>query len=382
MAVTPMPTSDTEEGNMIAEAMTAVEQRRDALVERIFNATVEAMDIASIHLGDRIGYYRALAQLGSATPDQLANHVGANERYTREWLEQQAVTGILDVADTGDAATRRYILPDGHVEALTDQESLSYVAPFPRMLVGSLSVMPQLIEAYRNGGGVPYADFGKDIREGIADGNRPMFLHLLASEWIPAMPDIQARLMDPTRPARVADVGCGSGWSSIAFAKGFPAIHVDGIDIDTGSIADAKVNAANAGVSDRVTFHAGDAGHPDFAGKYDLACAFECIHDMANPVAALTAMRNLVEPGGTVFIADEHVADSFTAPGDVTERLMYGFSVLHCLTVGMAEEETSAETGTVIRADTMRAFANEAGFQSVDVLPIENDLWRFYRLTA
>ena len=136
-----------------------------------------------------------------------------------------------------------------------------------------------------------------------------MFNQFLAGEWIPAMPDIHARLMDARRPARVVDIGCGTGWSSIALAKGFPAIHVDGIDIDAASIADAVANAAMARVSDRVTFHHGDASHPDLAGRYDLACAFECLHDMACPVDALRAMRGLVGTGGTVLIADERVAD-------------------------------------------------------------------------
>jgi 2-polyprenyl-3-methyl-5-hydroxy-6-metoxy-1,4-benzoquinol methylase len=360
----------------------AIEARRDALAERIFNATVEAMDLATIHIGDRLGYYTTLRVGGPMTASELATRVGTNERYTREWLEQQAVTGIIDVDDTGDPATRRYMLPTGHDEVLTEDVSLFYMAPFARQLVGALSVMPQLLEAYRKGGGVPYADFGEDIREGIADGNRPMFLNLLASQWIPAMPDIHARLTDTASPARVADVGCGSGWSTIALAKGFPAIHVDGMDLDAASIAHAVANAAMTGVSDRVTFYNRDAADPDFAGKYDLVTAFECIHDMADPVGALQAMHSLVGEGGSVFIADEHVADTFTAPGDITERLMYGFSVLHCLTVGMAETEHSAETGTVIRTDTMRAFAREAGFRDIEILPIENDLWRFYRLTA
>ena len=357
------------------------EHRRDALVERIFTATVEAMDLASVYLGDRLGYYRALADLESATPAGLATHLGLDERYTREWLEQQAVTGILDVQDSGDAATRRYSLPDGHREVLTDAHSLSYVAPFARQFFGATSVLPALLDAYRNGGGVSFADYGPDMREGIADGNRPMFLNLLATHWIPAMPDIHARLSDTAHPARVADVGSGSGWSSIALARGFPAIRVDGIDLDAASIAEATANATAQGVSDRVTFHYGDAGQPGFAGKYDLACAFECVHDMADPVAALRAMRGLVGEGGTVLIADERVADEFTAPGDLVERLMYGFSVLHCLSVAMADGAEEG-TGTVLRADTLRRYATAAGFTAVEILPIENDLWRFYRLTA
>lgn len=363
-----------------ADAQTAAQQR-DALSERVFNAALESMELAAIYLGDQLGYYRGLVELGDATSAELADHVSANERYTREWLEQQAVSGILEVQDTGDAATRRYTLPDGHATALLDDDSLAYVTPFSKMLVGVFPVLPALVDAYRNGGGVPFSAFGEAVRSGIGDGNRVMFNQFLAGEWIPAMPDIHDRLMDARRPARIADIGCGTGWSSIALAKGFPSVHVDGIDIDAASIADAVANAAMTRVSDRVTFHHGDAGHPDLAGQYDLVCAFECLHDMAYPVEALRAMRKLAGPGGTVLIADEHVADAFTAPGDFVERLMYGFSVLHCLTVAMADGAEEG-TGTVFRTDTLRAYAKEAGFQDVEVLPIEHDLWRFYRLTA
>jgi SAM-dependent methyltransferase len=355
--------------------------RRDALADRLLHAVIGSMDVLSVYIGSQLGYYRTLRDLGAMTPVEFARHTGTNERYAREWLEQQAVTGILDVTGEQDARERRYSLPEGHDEVLTDTESLSYMAPFPKMMVGIMPVIPALIDAFRTGGGVPYADFGRDIREGIAEGNRAMFLHLLASEWIPAMPDIHARLLDARRPARVADVGCGSGWSSIALAKGFPAIHVDGIDLDAASVANAVANVAVAGLGQRVTIHHGDAAEPRFSGRYDLACAFECIHDMADPVGALRAMRDLVGPGGTVLVADEHVADTFTAPGDPIERLMYGFSVLHCLTVAMADGAEDG-TGTVIRSETMRAYAGAAGFAEVEILPIENDLWRFYRLTA
>ena len=365
---------------VIAESMTAAE-RAEAFAGRVFNATIETMDLTTIYLGDRLGYYRALVDMGGATPAELAERAGTHERYTREWLEQQAVTGILDVVDTGDPATWRYTLPAGHDVALTDRDSLAYVAPLAKQFLGMTTVMPALIAAYRTGGGVPYADYGADVRDGIAEANRAMFINLLASEWLPALPDIHARLQDTERPARVADIGCGSGWSTIAIAQGFPAARVDGIDVDDASIESARANAAPLGLGDRLSFHARDAGDPELAGQYDFACAFECIHDMANPVAALSAMRDLVGPGGTVLIGDERVADTFTAPGDEIERLMYGASVLHCLPVGMAEEP-SAATGTVMRADTLRAYATEAGFASVEVLPIENEVWRFYRLTA
>jgi 2-polyprenyl-3-methyl-5-hydroxy-6-metoxy-1,4-benzoquinol methylase len=128
-----------------------------------------------------------------------------------------------------------------------------------------------------------------------------------------------------------------------------------------------------------VTFELRDAGAPGKAASYDLVTAFETIHDMSDPVAALAAMRALVAPGGAVLIADERVAEAFTAPGDELERFMYGWSVLHCLPVGRVDPPALG-TGTVMRPDTLRQYARQAGFSGVDILPVEHDFWRFYRL--
>lgn len=357
-------------------------ERGEQLAESLFGQLLATMEIFLVYLGDRLGYYDALVRVGDATSTELANHTSTSERYAREWLEQQAMAGILDVEDTGIASTRRFRLPEGHVAVLTDRDNPLYSTPMARQAAGAVSVMPALFEAFRTGGGVPYPAYGADTREGIAEMNRVMFINELASAWIPAVPDIHERLLDADRPARVADIGCGTGWSSIAIAQGYPGVRVDGFDVDQASIATAGENATALGLQDRVSFEVRDAGDPALAGAYDLACAFECIHDMANPIASLAAMRRLVGKGGTVLIADERVADTFDAStGDEVERFMYGYSVLHCLPVGMADAP-SVGTGTVMRTETLRAYAEQAGFRSVEVLPIENIFWRFYRLTA
>ncbi len=353
----------------------------DALVERLFGSAVAAMDIFAVYLGDRLGYYRALAEGGPATSGDLAARTGTDERYAREWLEQQAVTGIL-VAENQDGppTERRFRLPAGYEAVLVDPDSPTAMAPVAQILVGSVSPLPQVLEAFRTGGGVPYAAYGADLHEGQAGTTRPQFRHLLAQEWIAAMPDVDARLRaDP--PARVADVGMGLGWSSIAIAQGYPGVRVDGFDLDETSVAAARANAEAEGVDDRVRFHDRDAGDPALSGRYDFALAVECIHDMSDPVGVLAAMRRLVGDGGPVLVVDEKVADRFAAPGDDVERYMYGFSILHCLPVGMTEQP-SAATGTVIRESTMRGYAADAGFRRTEVLPIEHDFFRFYRLTG
>lgn len=353
----------------------------DALAERLFGALIGAMDLFSVYLGDRLGFYRALAEGGPATSGELAARTGTAERYAREWLEQQAVTGILAVDDPAAGTVERtYRLPDGYADILVNPDSLSTMTPMAQIFAGCVKPLPDLLEAFRSGGGVPFADYGADLAEGQAGSTRPLFRHLMAQEWLPAIPDVHTRLQSGP-PARVADIGMGLGWSSIAIAKGYPNVRVDGFDLDEASVHAARANAEAEGVADRVSFQVRDAGDPALAGRYDLALAFECVHDMSDPVGVLAAMRRLVGDGGTVLIADERVADQFTAPGDEVERMMYGFSLLHCLPVGLVDQP-SAATGTVMRQDTLRRYAKDAGFRSVEVLPIEHDFYRFYRLTA
>jgi SAM-dependent methyltransferase len=364
----------------VSEAQTA-EQRRDSFAEGLFEKIIGAMEVASVYLGDRLGLYRAMADGGSATSAELAERTGTHERYVREWLEQQAVMGILEVeGGEEDGSARRYMLPEGHAEVLLDQDSLSYLAPVARFTMGLVRPLPALVGAFRTGDGLPYAHYGADAREGQADANRPMFVNLLGSEWLPTVSDVHQRLQaDP--PARAADVGCGMGWSSISIARAYPNVRVDGYDLDEPSIELARHNAEEAGVADRVTFQVRDASDPTLEGRYDLATAFECVHDMGRPVEALGAMRRMVGEGGAVIVADERVPDSFGAPGDDTDRLMYGWSVLFCLPTGLADEP-SVGTGTVMRQQTLRRYAEEAGYRGMEVLPIENNLWRFYRLLA
>jgi 2-polyprenyl-3-methyl-5-hydroxy-6-metoxy-1,4-benzoquinol methylase len=363
------------------ESVQSPEQRRDALVGRIFGSCIGFMEILSIHLGDRLGFYQALVEDDGATASELADATGTDERYAREWLEQQAVAGILEVEDAdAQPEERRYRLPEGHDEVLLERDSLYYAAPLPQQMVSITRPLPAVLEAFKTGGGVPYPDYGEDMREGIAHANRTMFVNLMGTEWLPTVSDAHERLRaDP--PARVADIGCGAGWSSISIARAYPKVRVDGFDLDEDSIAEAKANAEAEDLTDRVTFQVRDAADPELSGRYDLAIAIECIHDMGRPVEALQAMRFMVSNDGAVLVVDERVGEDFTAPSDEIERLMYGYSIVHCLPVGMAEQP-SAGTGTVMRPATLRRYATEAGFSGVEILPIENDLWRFYRLVS
>jgi ubiquinone/menaquinone biosynthesis C-methylase UbiE len=354
--------------------------RRDALVERLFLAAVGTWDVLGVYIGDRLGLYRTLAERGPSTPAELARAAGLNERYVREWLEQQASSAILELEEAGtDAAGRRYSLPPGHDEALADDASLNCIAPLGQLVVGCGRPIDAVLDAFRTGDGVPYADYGTDLHEGQARFTRPMFDQLLTSEWLPAVPGVHERLLsDP--PARVADVACGEGRSSMAIARGYPKVRVDGIDMDEASIEAARRHLASSGLEERVQFHLRDAADEELAGNYDLVYIHEALHDMSYPVEVLAACRRLLAHGGSLIVADERVPDTFAPPGDEIERFYYGCSILHCLPVGMVGEN-AAGTGTVMRADTVRDYAEQAGFSHFEILPIENDFYRFYLMS-
>jgi trans-aconitate methyltransferase len=347
--------------------------RSAALAERLFTSTLGALELHSVYLGGELGLYATLDRDGALTPGELAERAGIAPRYAVEWLEQQAVAGLLET-DAGEP--RRYRLAPDHARVLARPDDPAHVAPFAHLLAGIGTVIDRVAAAYRTGDGVPYAAYGRAFRNGQGHINRPAFTDELSNEWLAAMPDVIARLEAATRP-HVADIGCGQGWSTLAVARAFPNAWLDGIDPDPGSIADARRHAADAGLDGRVRFIEADA--VDLEGAYDLILILEALHDMARPVDALRAARAALAPGGTVLVVDERVADSFTAPGDEVERMMYGWSVTHCLPTQLADRP-SAALGTVMRSHTVRELADQAGYARVDVLPVENDFFRLYRL--
>jgi SAM-dependent methyltransferase len=349
----------------------------DAVAERLLGAALGTVDLLSTYLGDRLGWYRSLAEEGPATPPQLAARTSTDARYAREWLEQQAVTGLLHVDADGAADERVFSIPPATAEVLVNQHSLNFLAPVGRMFGAVGAALPRLLEVYRTGDGLSWDELGDDAREGQADANRPWFEHELAKA-LAGVKDLHGLLARPG--ARVLDVGSGGGWSSIALGRAYPTAAVHGIDIDEPSVSMAVENARTAGVSDRVRFSHGDAADLP-AGRYDVAFAFECVHDMPRPVDVLTAVRKSLTPGAPLIVMDEAVADSFAPDGDEVERLMYGYSIFVCLPDGRSSSP-SAATGTVMRPSRLREFAEAAGFGELEVLPIADfSFFRFYRLS-
>jgi predicted O-methyltransferase YrrM len=350
--------------------------RTKALRERLLGDVLGALELYTIYLGERLGLYRALAESGAATSSQLAARTGTTERYVREWLEHHAASGLLVVDDArAEPLARRYWLPPEHIPVLANHDDVRYEAYNGVDIVRAGRSLPQLVEAFRVGNAPPPLPWEP---EGRAEPNRARFINLLGAEWLPAIVDVDVRLR-AAPPARVLDVACGTGWSSIAMAQAYPNINVDGVDLDRNAISAARQNAERAGVADRVKFSVTDAADIGGTGGYDLVTIIEALHDMSRPVDALSAARQMLAEDGRVLVVDGLVAEEFTAPASPRDRTEYGWSVVSCLPGAMGDPQTAA-TGAVMRPSMLRQYALQAGFSEVEVLPIHTDYWRFYRL--
>jgi 2-polyprenyl-3-methyl-5-hydroxy-6-metoxy-1,4-benzoquinol methylase len=275
-----------------------------------------------------------------------------------------------------EAASGTFSIPPEHALTLTEPDDSNYMAAFLCWIPSLGGVVNQVIESFQSGGGVPYEYYGGDGLEAIGNGNKPMFLNDYVSKWIPAIPDMSRKLESG---GKIADIGCGLGWSSISLAKGYPTVHIDAFDNDEESIDQAIRNAEQNGVSDQVQFHLVGAEQISTRTRYDLVTAFECIHDMAYPVKALAKMKEILASDGSVLLSEEAVGDSLEENKNFFGHLMYNFSVLHCLPQTMVFPD-SAAIGTVMRPSILKDLSAQAGFSDFEILPIENAFWRFYLL--
>lgn len=348
----------------------------EALMERLFGSLLGCLELITIELGVRLGLYAALDR--PRTYAELATTAGIDPRYAREWLEQQAISGLVEVVDAGDAETRRYGLSPTQRAALVDVDSPFYAGSLAMMTGGVGTAAARLPQAFRDGSGISFGEYGDDVRIGQGLFNRPGFLTQLAEEWVPALPGVADLLARDG--ATVLDVGCGVGWSSVALGQAHPGVTVLGVDSDDASIMDARRNAADAGLEEQVRFEVADAASSFGESSYDVVFFFEALHDMAHPVAALESARRALRPGGRVVVMDERTEEEFAADGPPTERLLAAVSVLHCLPVGLSQPD-SAATGALFRPATMRRYAAEAGFGEVVEAPIEHPMFRFYVLS-
>lgn len=362
---------------MSAIALTTDDEAKvEEFAGNLFMACLATMELANVELGVRLGLYEALADAGPTTSAELAGSAGIAERYAREWLEQQAVAGVVEVDDPIlPAGERRFKLPNAHAHVLIDDDSESCMKACAAVVPWVAKAIDIMVEEFRRGTGAAFGLF--DLHDIQAAFSRPAFVNHLTQNWLPALPGVQAKLTSGSR-VRIAEIGCGEGLASITIAQAYPNAEIDGYDLDDASIAAARRAATQAGVADRARFEVRDAADPDIDGDYDLVMAIEMLHDVPDPVGILRTMRKLAGGEGIVLVVDERTEDAFTVPANEQERFLYTFSTLHCLAVSMQHE--GAGTGTVFRAGTLRRYAADAGFSSVEVLDVEHPQFVLYRL--
>lgn len=349
----------------------------EELAGRLFIAAVDMVELLDVYLGHTHGLYGRLADTGPLTCDELAQVTGLDRRYLREWLQSQVVAGFVSMTGT-DLDTAAFRLAPGGREVLVDETSPTYLAPLAQCAASAARAMPALVEAFRTGSGVPYASYGPEAVSAQAALNRPAYIHELAQHWVPAIPDLAALLAGP---ARVADVGCGAGWAAIELCKAYPSISVHGYDSDETSIATARRNAIEHGVSDRVTFDVNDLRElgPQVP-PYDAVLLLECLHDMTSPALVLRTVRAHLAEGAVVIVMDERADDDLIAPsGDPVQRFLAGISPLWCFPQAVSGPDAQPY-GAVFRPSHLTEVARQAGFAGADVLPIDHPSWRFYQL--
>ena len=312
-----------------------------------------AVTAALVVIGDKLGLYRAMAGAGPLTPAELAERTGTTERYVREWLSAQAAAGYVDY----DPATRRFSLGAEQAEALTNDESPACVVGGFQAMLAATRAEPKLLDAFRNGGGVGWHEHDPDLFRGTERFFRPGYNANLVSSWIPALDGVQAKL---EAGARVADVGCGLGASTIILARAFPRSTFTGFDYHPASIETARQRAADAGVADRVRFEV--AAAKAFPGnRYDLVAYFDCLHDMGDPVGAARHVRESLASDGTWLLVEPFANDDLAENLNPVGRLFYSASTLICTPASLSQEVGLA-LGAQAGEARLREVVQQAGF--------------------
>jgi 2-polyprenyl-3-methyl-5-hydroxy-6-metoxy-1,4-benzoquinol methylase len=326
------------------------------LMQFVFRAVDEvgaALNAGLVVMGDKLGLYRALAGEGPLTAAELAGRTGTGERYVLEWLNAQAAGGYIGY----EPATGRYALAPEQAVALTDADSPAYLPGLFQLALGALHDSPRIVEAARSGGGFGWHEHGEDVHHGCERFFRPGYHAHLVGEWLPALEGVVGKL---ERGARVADVGCGHGASTVLMATAFPHATFSGSDYHAGSIETARRRAAEAGVAERVRFSAEPAQAYSGTG-YDLVTMFDCLHDMGDPVAAARHVLGTLDPDGTWMIVEPNAGDRVEDNLNPVGRVYYGFSTLLCTPASLAQEVGLA-LGAQAGEARIREVVLEAGF--------------------
>ena len=345
--------------------------KMEAFVHKVLGDTSATLTTILAVLGDRLGLFKDLAAHGPATSDELASRMGMNERYAREWLGGMASAGYLEY----EPATRRFTLPPEYAPALAQEGGPVFFGGIYQELPAVTGVLDQLTVAFRAGGGVPQSAYSDQLWDGLERFSRIWFENLLTPQWLPAMPDVQAKL---ERGAQVADVGCGRGRALIKLAQTFPNSRYMGYDVFGPTIERAMANARAAGVADRVRFAQRDVsqGLPE---HYDVITTFDVVHDAVDPLGLLRTIRQGLRVDGVYVCLDINCSEKLEENRGPLGALFYGFSVLYCMTTSLAGGGMGL--GTLgFHEPKVRELCAEAGFSQVRRVPLDNPFNNLYEI--
>ena len=311
-----------------------------------------AVHAGMVVIGEKLGLYKALAE-GPLSSSELAAKTGTDERYVREWLASQAAGGYV----TYNEQTRNFSLSEEQAFTLANEDSPAYIPGAFQLALGSLAAVPRIAESFRSGAGMGWHEHEDDVFHGCEKFFRPSYAANLISSWIPSLEGMRAKL---EAGARVADVGCGKGASTVLMAKAFPKSQFFGFDYHDKSVEGARATAAREGLEVQLNF--GVAKAKEFPGNdYDLVTVFDCLHDMGDPVGAATHVRQSLKSDGTWMIVEPFANDELKDNLNPVGRVYYSFSTLLC-TPCSRSQEVSLCLGAQSGEKRIREVVTAAGF--------------------
>jgi 2-polyprenyl-3-methyl-5-hydroxy-6-metoxy-1,4-benzoquinol methylase len=353
------------------EQKTALNPKKvEELVFKIVGDVGGGLISAQAYLGDRLGLFKAMADGHPVSAGDLARKTNLNERYVLEWLKAMTAAEYIEYDPT---ANKFWMTPE-QAFVLANEDAPYFMGGGFHSTLANILNMPKILDVFQKGGGVSLEELGRDVTEGVERLFRPGYLNHLVQVWLPTIPGLVQKL---EKGGNVLDIGCGCGQSTIAMAKAFPNSKFLGVDPDHYSIERAKKLASENKLSN-VEFLKIAAQEVSKEKKYDLICAFDCIHDMADPVRTLMTVRELLKEDGVFLWVEPNASDNPLENRNPIGKIITGVSPFYCLTVSMAHHGKA--TGNQLGERGARALASEAGFSHFEKLPIENPINQFFLL--
>ena len=340
----------------MAATPTIDEQKLEQFMGQFVQDMGAAATAPLVVIGDKLGLYKAMADGAPLTPGELAERTGCRERYLREWLCQQAASGYVEY----DAADATFRLPPEQALALAHDDSPAFIPGAFQLIAAIVKDEPHITERFRSGEGFGWHEHDHDLFEGTERFFRPGYLANLVESWLPSLDGVVAKL---EAGARVADIGCGHGASTILMAQAYPASTFVGTDYHEGSIEAARRAAERAGVADRVTFEVASA-QGFGGGPYDLVCVFDALHDMGDPVGATRHVRTQLADNGTWLVVEPFAGDAIEDNLNPVGRVFYAGSTMLCTPASLSQEvglALGAQAGERRLAEVL----HEGGFSRV-----------------